>query len=288
MRSSALSSLPLAAFLSCAMAAAAADAPPSAFLPSIGQTTHYRFSDTLKTPSGTKSLSGTLILTRLASDEVQVTIATEGKGARKFDLHVDETGALRQSTGSESVAQADNVKPPNGRRSEPSLAEQELIRRFSLVARIGAHPGEEVSFPVVLDVPWASGPVDPLLAVTPDTPDTFTAEASQETTINPPSKGRQHILRSVLISVGVGVAASQIGGTVGRVVGPVVSIGSLIIASRTHSGAQPTDVKLHITGKVADSRLQEVSGVQEYAVHAGKHSRTFSDTWSLALEVGAV
>jgi hypothetical protein len=276
------------AVLSCGVAALAAEGPPSAFLPAPGQTTLYRFSDLLKTPNGDKSLAGTLTLTMLSPDEVRATIAMEGKESRSFELHVDETGALQLVPGSEPAAQADGAESlRKGGLSEPSAAEEQLIRRLSLVARICAHPGKETSFPVLLDVPWASGPVDPLLSVQMTAPETFIADANEATTINPPSKGRPHILRSVLISVGIGVAASQIGGIPGRVVGPVVSIGSLVIASRARAGALPTDVRLHSAGSFSEGRLQTISGTQEYAVHAGKHSRTFSDTWSLVLESGA-
>jgi hypothetical protein len=271
----------------CDGAAVTADTPSSTLMPLVGQTAHYRFSDTVKTPGGTRNLAGTLTLATLAPDQIRVSITLEGKGTRSFDLHADQTGALWQSSGSEPSLQAPSARSRrSSSSSEPSVTEQELIRRLSLVARIGAHPSEDASFPVVLDVPWASGPVDPLLTVKSDPTGVFTADATQETSVNPPARGRAHILRSVLISAGVGVAASQIGGVAGRVVGPVVSIGSLVIASRNRSGASPTDVRLHITGKISAGRLQTVSGAQEYAVHAGGRSRTYSDTWSLVLEGG--
>lgn len=236
--------------------------PPSAFLPPIGQIAHYRFTDTLTTPKESKSEAGTLTLTAVTAHEIKATVAIDNKSPRDFALHVDQAGALSTTP-----------------QSAPSAAERALLLRLSLAAQIGAHPGEEMSIPVLLNVPWASGPVNPTLYVKSTAPDAFVGDASDTTTINPPQNARPHILRSVAISAGVGILAGQIGGTAGSVIRPIVTVGSILIATRSRSGPQPTDVTLHITGQLADGRLQRLSGNQEYSVPRKEHSRTFSEKW---------
>jgi len=159
-----------------------------------------------------------------------------------------------------------------------------LIRQdqLSLAARVGEYPGEEMSFPVLLDVPWASSPVNPILYVKPTAPDAFVATAEDTTSINPPQPVRPQILRSVAIGMGAGALAGAIGGTAGRFVGPIVTVVS--IATRPHSGPQSADVTLHLKGQLANGRLRTLSCNREYTVHANKHPRTFNDQWSLVAE----
>jgi hypothetical protein len=222
----------------------------------------YRFSDTVVTPKESKSEAGTLTLTAVTAHEINATVAIDNKPPRNFALHVDQAGALSTTS-----------------RSAPSTAEQALLLRLSLAAQIGAHPGEETSIPVLLNVPWARGPVNPTLSIKSTSPDAFVGEASDTTTTNPPQNARPHILRSVAISAGAGILAGQIGGTAGSVIRPVVTVGSILIATRSRSGPQPTDVTLHITGQLADGRMQRLSGNQEYSMPAKEHSRISSENW---------
>ena len=86
-------------------------------------------------------------------------------------------------------------------------------------------------------------------------------------------------MRSVAVSAGAGILAGQIGGTAGSVIRPMVTVGSILIATRSRSGPQPTDVTLHITGQLADGHLQRLSGNQEYSVAQKEHSRIYSENW---------
>jgi hypothetical protein len=256
--------------------------PPSAFLPPVGQIVHYRFTDTLTTPKESKSETGTLTLTAVTAHEIKATVALDNKAPRNFALHVDQTGALQPSPGLDPPSPSST--PRRNGQSTPSTAEQAFLLRLSVASQIGAHPGEDVSIPVLLNVPWASGPVNPTLYVKSTAPDAFTGDASDTTTINPPQNARPHILRSVAISTGVGIAAGEIGGTTGRIIRPLVTVSSILIATRSHSGPQPTDVTLHITGQLSRGRLQTLSGKQEYTVAAKEHSRVFSDQWQLVAQ----
>ncbi len=265
----------------CALVAMAdAATAASTFLPPVGQTARYRFSDTVIGGKGTKTLSGTLTLLSVTEDRAQLSIAIDGKAPRTFNLHVDATGALDAEKGiSAAVSPTDSRA---GGQALPGVAEQALILQLSLASRAGAHPADVESFPVLLDIPWARAPVNPILKIRPTGPDAFAGDAEDTTTINPPGRNREHILRNRAIAVGVGIVASQIDGGVGRVVGPVVTLTTLLIASRTHSGdPQPADVSLHITGQLAGGRLQTISCDEEYVVHPGKHAHTFGDRWSL-------
>jgi len=256
-------------------------APVSAFLPPLGQTVHYRFSDTIVTPKESRSEAGTLTLTAVGGNEIKATLAIGEKAPRSFAFQVDPTGALQPA----AELDPPSDKPHRSGKSEPSAREQAFLLRLSLAARIGAHPGEEMSMPVLLNVPWASGPVNPILYVKPTTPDAFVGEATDTTTTNPPQQGRAHIFRRIAISAGAGVIAGQIGGTTGRVVRPIVTVGSILIATRGRSGGPlPTDVSLHITGQLGDGRLQRLSGNQEYSVPAQKHARAFSDQWQFVAQ----
>lgn len=216
-------------------------------------------------------------LTAVTGNEIKATVATDSKEPRIFFLRVDQTGALRPTDELDSPSAA----PRHNGHSSPSAAEQALLFRLSLAAQIGAHPGEEMSIPVLLDVPWASGPVNPILNVKSTAPDAFIGDASDTTTTNPPQNSRPHLLRSVGISTGASIAAGEIGGTTGRIIRPIVTVGSILIATRSRSGPQPTDVTLHIAGQLADGRLQRLSGNQEFAVAQKEHSRIVSDKWQL-------
>jgi hypothetical protein len=251
--------------------------PTSAFLPPVGQSVHYRFSDTLTTPKESKNEVGTLTLTAVNDSEIKATLTIDNKAPRNFSLHVDETGALRPAAEPDppSAATRHNVQ------SEPGAAERALLLRLSLAAQIGAHPGEDMSIPVLLNVPWASGPVDPTLNIKSTSSDAFTGDASDTTTINPPQNRQPHILRSVAISAGAGIAAGEIGGTTGRIIRPIVAVSSILIATRSHSGPQSADVSLHISGQLSAGRLQRLSGNQEYTIAQKEHSRIFSDQWQL-------
>ena len=148
-------------------------APVSAFLPPLGQTVHYRFSDTIVTPKESRSEAGTLTLTAVGGNEIKATLAIGEKAPRSFAFQVDPTGALQPA----AELDPPSDKPHRSGKSEPSAREQAFLLRLSLAARIGAHPGEEMSMPVLLNVPWASGPVNPILYVKPTTPDAFVGEA---------------------------------------------------------------------------------------------------------------
>jgi hypothetical protein len=252
----------------------------SAFLPPVGQSVHYRFSDNLTTSKESKSEAGTLTLTAVTHNEIKATVAIDNQAPRSFALHVDQTGALQPA--------AEMALPPATPRhnssSAPGAAEKAFLLRLSLAAQIGAHPGEETSIPVLLNVPWASGPVNPTLNIKSTAPDAFVGDASESTTINAPQKARPHILRSVAISTGAGIAAGEIGGTTGRIIRPIVTVSSILIASRSHSGPQPIDVTLHVTGQLADGRLQRLSGNQQYTVAQKEHSRVVSDQWQLVAQ----
>lgn len=274
---------PFAPIVFCALLAmAGAATAASTFLPPVGQTARYRFSDTVIGGKGTKTLSGTLTVLSVSEDRVQLSIAIDGKAQRTFDLRVDATGALDAER--ETAAAVPATDSHVDRQAQPGAAEQALILQLSLASRVGAHPVADVaSFPVLLDIPWAREPVNPMLEIRRTGPDAFAGEAKDTTTINPPGRNREHIVRDRAISVGVGILASQIGGNgVGRVVGPVVTLTTLLIASHNHSGQpQPADVSLHVTGRLGGGRLQAISCDEEYIVHPGKHAQTFGDRWSL-------
>lgn len=256
-------------------------ARPSAFLPQAGQTLHYRFSDTFTTPKESKNETGTLTLTAVSKNEITAMVAVDNKAPRNLALQVDRTGALQPADESDPSS----AKTRHNGQSEPSASEQALLFRLSLAARIGADAGEEAPIPVLLNVPWARGPVNPTLYFKSTASGEFTAEASDTTSINPPQTGRPHILRSVAISTGAGILAGEIGGTTGKVIRPMVTAGSIFIASRhARFGPQPTEVTLHITGQLSDGRLQRLSASQEYTVVAQKQHRSFSDQWQIVAQ----
>lgn len=264
-------------------AATSPASPPSAFMPAAGQTARYQFSDTLTTPKKSTTEDGTMTVTRVAGNEVRVTIAIDDKAPRSFDFHLDSTGELLSASKRSTDLRA-STKPRSKGQSTPGLDEQALILRLSIAAHIGSRAGDETSLPVLLDIPWASSPVNPVLSIKSTAPGAFAGDASDTTTINPPQTGQPHILRPVLISAGVGAAAGAIGGTAGRLVGPAFTVGSLRMATHNRPGPLPTDVKLHVSGQVADGRLRTLSGDQEYVVQVKKHPRTFSDKWSLVAQ----
>lgn len=273
-------------------AAVSTDQPPSAFLPPAGQTVHYRYSDTVTTPMApkkkkrTKSEAATLTITTVSAKDVQVTIAVEGKGTRSLNFQVDETGALQPASAMPDSFILPSSSRGDNDRNEQRAAEQALLLRLSLASRIGAHPGAETSFPFLLNVPWASGPVNPILSIKSTGSDTFVADASAMTSINPPQKKQsKHVIPYLF---GLGILGSAVGGTPGRIAGlsATAVLAAVAYVRGRHSGRpQPVDVTLHIAGQFANGRLQMLSGNQQENAQEKKKTRTyFSDKWSLVAE----
>ena len=265
-----------------ATAAAASTSTPtqtSAFLPAVGQSVHYRYSDTVTTPKGSKSGAATLTIKTITENEVEVTIAVDGEGSRSLEFHVDETGTLQPASAPEPAGSSSRKHGARDAGEEKNAA-QALLSRLSIAARIGAKPGTEMSFPIQLNVPWASGPVNPILHVTSTAPNALAGDASDTTSINPPQKQHRH----ALLPVGLGLLGGAVGGTTGRIAGVAGTGATAVAMNRGRSGPVPAEVKLRVTGQLADGRLRTLSGDQEIEAHAGKHSNTFGDKWSLVAE----
>jgi hypothetical protein len=257
-----------------AIATTPTSAPP-ALLPPVGQTVSYRYSDALTSPQGVKVASATLTLTSVTAKDIHVTIAVDGTGSRSLDLQIDPAGALQLVC---APAPLDSLS--TGRdQSEQTATVQLILFRLALAARIGA----VTSFPVQLSVPGeAGGPVNPILSVTSMQADTFTAEANATTSAKAPEQAHNQV---PLLLGGTGLVAAAVSGTTGRII--AVGAGATALAvqwvanRRAHSGPVPVDVKLHVTGELAQGHLRRISGDQENTVGAGRRARTFSDKWSL-------
>lgn len=236
----------------------------SAFLPQVGQSAHYRYVDTVTTPMQTKSEAVMLTIKSVTENQVRVTIDADGQEPRNLDLSKDLSGALQPTS---------------------DQGEQELVSRLSLVARIGTNPRVATSFPVLLNVPWASGPVNPMVSIQPTEPDGFVANANAATTVNPPQpQQRLH----VLLAPGIGLTGALIGGTAGRVIAISGLVRTVVVANHNVSKPIQTEVKLHITGHLANGRLQALYGDQENSVHAKNRNGTLSDRWSLVVDDGMI
>lgn len=265
-----------------------ADTPisPSAFLPALGQSRKYQYSDTLTTAKHSRRFSAALTLTTVSAKEIQATVAIDGKEAHSLDFYVDDTGMLQPT----SMLKQENA-PTNRRRGADQIEEVAAVRAFvsriSLASRIGAQSSPGTSFQVKLTVPGASCPLNPTLVLKPTPPETIMGDANDTTSVSSPTNSR--LFMPLGLGIGGGFIGGAIGGTPGRIVGISISVTSLVIslARARHSTTQPADVSLHIDGKLADSRLQALSGDQEVIVRA-KRTRTISDKWSLVAERAVV
>lgn len=261
--------------------AESATSADSAFLPAIGQTAYYRYAETLTSPKGSKDIAATLALQRLSSASVQITIAVDGKGSRTLNFRVDQNGALQRTTPIAASAAPDSSAKKAGSSGESEqqrVMAQALLLRLSMVSRLGAHPGESTSFPVEISVPWAEGPVNPVLSVKSKDHDAFVAEANDSTSINPPQK---HQRPHILLPLAAGFAGGAIGGVAGSAVGVAGAATPAVMASRGGAKPLPVDIALHVMGQLANGHLQTISGDQEEVVHSGKQTHTISEKWSL-------
>jgi hypothetical protein len=275
------------AALTVARPALGIDQQTSAFLPAAGQTVHYRFTDSVTEAKKSKNVSGQLTLTANSGNEVHAVLAVNGEESRNFDFRIDQNGALQLASSPDPAATTSN-KPNRRNQAEQFATQQALLLHFSLASSIGAHPGEAASFPALLDVPWASGPVNPILSITPNGSSAFIADGHDTTFVSPPS-GERHVMRSVLVSLGVsvavGAAAGAIGGPGGAALGAGVTATAAVVRSLRRSSAPlPTNVQVHVTGQLENGRLQAISGEEQYVLHAKKHTRTVTDKWTLAAE----
>jgi hypothetical protein len=255
-------------------------AASSGFLPTIGQETDYEYSNTVTTPKGTRRFTATLTLTSVNAKEVRASIAIDGKEPRSVDFYVDDSGALQPTSMPEAESKSRNRRR-GGVQAEQANAIQTLVSRISLASRIGSKPTQETSFRVRITVPGASCPLNSTLVLKPTQPEALVADANDTTSVSAPQKRRLFALPG--LGIGAGFIGGAIGGTPGRIVGISISATSLVVnlLRAGHSNPLlPADVSLHIDGKLANSRLQALSGDQEVIVH-GKHTRTTSDKWSL-------
>jgi hypothetical protein len=260
-------------------------APPtsSAFLPAVGQTTQYQYSDTLTTPKGSRRFRAALTLTSITAQKIRASIAIDGKETHRVDFYLDDTGMLQPVSMPEPEVKSTNPRR-NSPQNERAAAVQAFVSRISLASRMGTQPTEETSFRVKVIVPGASCPLNPTLVFRASQPATLVADANDTTSVSSP-QGNRRLFMPLGLGIGAGFIGGAIGGTPGRLIGISISATSLVVslARSRHSGPSPADVSLHIDGKLADGRLQALSGDQEVIVH-GKQTRTISDKWSLVAE----
>jgi hypothetical protein len=258
----------------------ATPAASSAFLPMKGQSTQYEYSDTLTTTKGSRRFTATHTLTLVTAKEIRASVAINGKEPRSVDFYVDDTGTLQPTSVPEPETNATN-KRHSSHQSEQADDIHAFVSRISLASRIGAQASQETSFRIRITVPGASCPLNPTLVMRPTQPEELVADASDTTSVSSP-KASRHLFMPLGLGIGAGFIGGAIGGTPGRIVGISISATSLVVTllRSHHSGPLPADVSLHIDGKLADGRLQTLSGDQEVIVH-GKRTHTISDKWSL-------
>lgn len=257
----------------------ATPATSSAFLPAIGESRQYRYLDTLTTAKHSRNFSAALTLTSVSAKEIHATVAIDGKDPHSLDFYLDDTGTLQPTSMPGTDGNSKNRR--HGRsQSEEAAAFQSFVSRISLASRIGAKSTQEASFRVKLMVPGASCPLNPTLVLKPTQPEAIIGDANDTTSVNSPANRR--LFMPLGLGFGAGFIGGAIGGTPGRIVGISISATSLVIGIARHAGPQPADVSLHIDGKLADNRLQTLSGDQEVLVHANNRTHTISDKWSLA------
>jgi hypothetical protein len=260
-----------------------AAAPASTFLPAIGQSEQYRYLDTVATRRTSTTVSGRLTLTSVTAQKVQATITVDSNEPRSVDFSVDDTGSLLPL----SIAEPETKSGNKRRRSDQeqrTIAAQALLTRLSLASRIGAHPGEEISFPVKLNLAGVSCPLNPTLVIKTEQ-ETLAGEAKDTTSINPP-RANQKVFLPLGLGIGAGFIGGAIGGTPGKIAGISISATSFVvgIVRARHSRPLPADVNLHIDGKLAGGRLLSLFGDQEVIMHSGKHTVTISEKWSIVTE----
>jgi hypothetical protein len=137
---------------------------------------------------------------------------------------------------------------------------------------------------VTIPIPWASKPVlNPTLFIDMTKADSFIADASDETPVNPPQQKKQRVLPFTL---GLGILGGAVGGTPGRIVGVSSTVVLAAVARRRgHSGPSPLNVKVHLSGQLTEGRLSTLAGDQEESIHSGGHTHALlSDKWSLVAE----
>jgi hypothetical protein len=253
----------------------------TAFLPRVGQSTQYKYSDTITSPKGTRRFTATLRLTSVTAERVQASIAINGKEPHSIDFFVDDLDTLQPTSMPDGGRESAN-KRHNSDQTQQAAAIQAFVSRISLASRIAAQPTQETSFQTKMVIPGASCPLHPTLVLKPTQPEEVVADASDTTSVSA-SQGNRRLFMPLGLGIGAGFIGGAIGGTPGRIVGISISATSLVVSlvRSRHSGPLPADVSLHIEGKLADGRLQSLSGDQELVVHASKHTHTITDKWSL-------
>jgi hypothetical protein len=253
----------------------------SAFLPTIGRSMLYEYSNVVTTPKGTRKFAAALTLTSVTIKDIRAKIAINGKEPSKLDFYVDDTGTLQPMSMAEPEAKPTN-KRRRGHQNDQAAAVQAFVSRISLASRIAVQPTRETSFRVKITIPGTGCPLNPTLVLRPIQPDALVGEANDRTSVSS-SPANRRLLMPLGLGIGAGFIGGAIGGTPGRIVGISISATALLVSlvRSRHSGPSPADVSLHIDGKLADSRLRTLSGDEEVIMHAGKHTRAISDKWSL-------
>ena len=221
-----------------------------------------------------KSLTGTLTLRSVADNNIQVTFAIDGRDAHSLDFYIDQTGALQPVVTPEAMAPRTRKTKDADLVRDRAVAEA-LALRLSLASRVATRT--ETSFPIVLSVPWANGPINPILSIRSASDDSFVGDAYATAFVNPP-KSRHKF--GLLVPFGLGVAGAFATGVTGGLIaaaGPVASTW----AGNHSSNPLPVDVSLHLVGDFSRGRLRSISGDQEDLVHSGKHTSKSTEQWSI-------
>jgi len=240
----------------------------------VGMTLH--FTTSVKTPKGSKSANGTIVIKQTAPQKLAMTVSASDGTTATINLLV--------SNG--SVQPDPSQTPPSGGDSQSTAAAKALLPNMKLAASIGVaakkSDGASFAVPVTLTPVGEGTPMPAQLQMAAQKGASgsvaFSGSISAHTnTVLPQSGGLDP--EQLVKTAGVAVVAHGFT-PAGRLATAAVMHRRQEQQKQAMNGPQPDAMVLDVTSHFANGRFHDISGTQTDTLSISGHSVTITSNWS--------
>jgi hypothetical protein len=235
----------------------------------------FAFTTTVRTPKGTKSGAGTVIVKRSGEREIMLTVeSNDGSPSRSIPLIIGVDGSVAPDPSAVNAAPAD---PTAKAQAAAFMSAVTIAAHVGIAARKNGG-ASNYSVPVKLTPIGNGTPVTAELAMS-GAPAQYTGTTQGRTqTELPPGGGLDPA--EIAKTLGVGAFAH-------REFGPAGRIGTAVVMHRKHkekkadaSGPLPDDVRLTVTAELDAGKIRQIRGAQTDGISIGGKPVQIESTWS--------
>ncbi len=247
-----------------ALAAATYAATPAAagMVPQDGSAT-FRFATSVKTPKGTHSGSGTIVVKRTGPRAVSLTVQSDdGKPSHTIPLIIGIDGSVAPDPAAANGASAATDADTKAQ-AQAFMAEMTVAAHVGINARKNAGGGS-YDVPVMLTPVGEGTPVSSTLSMTGSAAQ-FTGSTGAETTTKLPAGGSLDPAQ-IAKTIGVTAVAHHAFTPIGRAATVVVMHHKRKEEKKAASGELPDAMTLTVTAELADGKIHQIRGAQTDAI----------------------